>query len=83
VAKYAAYNPDTHHVLCEPDEMLDEDEALDARYVLLQAVHWNQSLEDQPYRASYGAHSLSYLLTGNRHMLSKRTNKTQLSAPGG
>jgi hypothetical protein len=47
------------------------EEVMDARYVLLQAVHWNQSLEDQPYRAPYGAYSLSYLLTGNRHMLGK------------
>jgi hypothetical protein len=27
VAKHAAYDPDTHHVLCEPDETLDEDVA--------------------------------------------------------
>lgn len=47
------------------------EEVLDARYVLLQAVHWNQSLEDQPYRAPYGAYSLSYVLTGNRYMLGK------------
>lgn len=27
VASYAAYDPDTHHVLCEPDETLDENAA--------------------------------------------------------
>ncbi len=47
------------------------EEVLDARYILLQAIHWNQTLEDQPYRAPYGARSLGYLLTGNRYMLGK------------
>jgi hypothetical protein len=54
-----------------PVDFAPLEEVMDARYILLQAVHWNQSLEGQPYRAPYGALKLSYLLTGNRYMLVK------------
>jgi hypothetical protein len=65
-----------------PVDFAAQEEVMDARYVLLQAVHWNQSLEDQPYRAPYGAHSLSYLLAGNRHMLGRNQQDPTKRARG-
>ena len=54
-----------------PVDFAELEDIIDSRYILLQAIHWNQSLEQQPYRAPYGSVNLSYLLTGNKYMLGK------------
>ncbi|GIK37995.1 MAG: hypothetical protein BroJett011_18280 [Chloroflexota bacterium] len=54
-----------------PVDFAAVEEVMDVRYILLQSIHWNQSLAEQPHRAPYGPHRLSYVLTGNGHMIGK------------
>jgi len=43
----------------------------DAKYVVLKATAWNDSLKDVRYRAPYAASTLSYLLLGNDYMAAR------------
>jgi len=37
-----------------PVDFAAVEDVMDARYILLQAIHWNQSLAEQPHRSPYG-----------------------------
>jgi ATP-dependent DNA helicase RecQ len=53
------------------EDLTDPGKYNDAKYEILKAVAWNASLEDEKWRAPYGAWTLAQLMVGNDYMATR------------
>ena len=53
------------------EDLTDPGKYNDAKYEILKAVAWNASLEDEKWRAPYGAWTLAQILVGNDYMATR------------
>lgn len=53
------------------EDLTDPGKYNDAKYEILKAVAWNASLEDEEWRAPYGAWTLAQILVGNDYMATR------------